>query len=98
MKSLLNPALIVSLTVFSVSASLAHDPSEHTNKAEKPDCKSINTRDKSTLDMTDPVVMAMMSKCKSSHNKNADDHHANGDQDKASEHGDKHSKGSHNHH
>ena len=41
----------------------AHDPAEHMNEAEKPDCAVMEDMDHSQMDMDDPVVQAMMQKC-----------------------------------
>lgn len=67
-------ALIASLSA------LAHDPSEHKTTDQKPDCAAMNTMDHSKMDLNDPVMLAMMRKCKdsvqteASHGMHADDH------------------------
>ncbi|PLY12697.1 MAG: hypothetical protein C0631_16300 [Sedimenticola sp.] len=67
-------ALVATLTV------QAHDPSEHKATDQKPDCAAMNTMDHSKVDPNDPVMLAMMRKCKdametgSSHGMHADDH------------------------
>ncbi len=67
-------ALIASLSV------QAHDPSEHQVNDQKPDCAAMNTMDHSKVDPNDPIMLAMMRKCKdametgSSHGMHADDY------------------------
>jgi hypothetical protein len=67
-------ALVATLSV------QAHDPSEHKATDQKPDCAAMNTMDHSKVDPNDPVMQAMMRKCKdgmetgSSHGMHADDH------------------------
>ena len=57
-----------------------HDPREHKATDQKPDCAAMNTMDHSKVDPNDPVMQAMMRKCKdgmetgSSHGMHADDH------------------------
>ena len=68
----------------------AHDPSEHMETAEKPDCTMMETMDHSNMDQSDPVMQAIMMKCmknmhhnekkesneKSEHSKHAADDHS----------------------
>lgn len=42
----------------------AHDPSLHTEKSEKPDCAAFEKMDHSEMDPKDPVMQAMMKKCR----------------------------------
>ena len=41
----------------------AHDPAEHMKDAENPNCAAMNDMDHSKMDMNDPVMKAMMTKC-----------------------------------
>lgn len=47
-------------TAFSAQA---HDPKEHMKDAEKPDCAAMKNMDHSKMDMSDPVMQAMMKQC-----------------------------------
>jgi hypothetical protein len=64
----LNITIISTITALAFSLSLsAHDPSMHVNKeAKKADCTAFNKmQDAGTkIDMNDPVMLAMMKKCK----------------------------------
>ncbi|MGY8869958.1 hypothetical protein [Neptunomonas sp.] len=51
------PALMMAFAV------QAHSEKEHMEKAENPDCATMNAMDHSKMDMSDPVVMAMMQQC-----------------------------------
>ena len=42
-----------------------HSEKEHMEKAESPDCAAMSKMDHSKMDMSDPVVMAMMQQCMS---------------------------------
>jgi len=59
----------------------AHDPSMHAKKPAKLDCTGYNKmiENGTKMDMTDPVMLAMMKKCKNqkaqSPQDNADGHH-----------------------
>lgn len=55
-------ALAVSTLAFMLSAQ-AHDPKEHMNNAEKPNCSAINNSDHNNMDMDDPIMQAMMKQC-----------------------------------
>lgn len=61
-----NPTMTV-LTLFSTMALVctaqAHDPEEHMKDAEKPNCAAMKDMDHSKMDMSDPVMQAMMKKC-----------------------------------
>jgi hypothetical protein len=71
--------LTFSTLVFSLSAH-AHDPKEHMQNAEKPDCAAMKNMDNSKMDMNDPVMQAMMEQCAQDSHKdqksesNYDDH------------------------
>lgn len=52
------PALLLALSA------QAHDPAEHMKGAEKPDCTAMRDMDHSKMDMNDPLMQAMMQKCK----------------------------------
>jgi len=63
----INKTLILSAGLMTLSLNaLAHDPSLHTKKAEKADCTNYNKMVESgkKMDMNDPVMIAMMKKCK----------------------------------
>jgi len=70
-------SLLVSLPVilFSLSAQ-AHDPKEHMQNAEKPDCGAIKNGVHSKMDTNDPVMIAMMEKCKGHMGDDTTDEHA----------------------
>ena len=55
--------LITSLVL--MTSAQAHDPSLHVKKNEAPNCESMEAMDYSKMDEHDPVMMAMMKKCKS---------------------------------
>ena len=59
-------ALIV-MGMLVTGSAYAHDPSEHTGKAEKPKCEAMENMDRSKMNMNDPVMQAMMKKCKAVH-------------------------------
>ena len=61
---------------FFVDTALAHDPSEHAAKMEKPKCEAMKNMDHSIMDANDQVMMAMLKKCMS--NASSDGHHAEG--------------------
>ena len=70
--------LTVSALAFSLSVS-AHDPSMHVKKdAKKADCTAFNKMQEAgtKMDMNDPVMLAMMKKCKvqKAQGDNADSH------------------------
>lgn len=62
MKTLLTHLSIV-LTILSGHA-YAHDPSEHNEKKENPKCDKMKSMDHSKMSSDDPVMQAMMEKCK----------------------------------
>ena len=55
-------SIAISTLTFTLSAQ-AHDPKEHMNNAEKPDCAAMENMDHSKMDMNDPVMQAMMKQC-----------------------------------
>ena len=55
-------SIAVSTLAFILSAQ-AHDPKEHMNNAEKPDCAAMENMDHSKMDMNDPLMQAMMKQC-----------------------------------
>lgn len=78
-----------------VSSAQAHNPSEHTNRMEKPKCEAMKNMDHSEMDPNDPVMIAMMKKCMGKQ-------HSQSDQGARSSHNHKQrkmdqSKGGHNH-
>jgi hypothetical protein len=66
--------LIVVLSTYTINA-YAHDPKEHAKEKEKqaPNCAAMQDMEKSKMDKSDPVMMAMMKKC----HKMADDKKSN---------------------
>jgi len=64
----LNKTIILTITALAFSLSVsAHDPSLHVKKeAKKADCTAFNKmqEDGTKMDMNDPVMLAMMKKCK----------------------------------
>ncbi|WP_297185371.1 hypothetical protein [uncultured Porticoccus sp.] len=42
----------------------AHEPEKHMKEAEKPECAAMKTMDPSKMDRDDPVMQAMMQKCR----------------------------------
>jgi hypothetical protein len=72
---------VLGMAALTVSLSVqAHDPSEHKANGQKPDCAAMNAIDHSKVNPNDPVLLAMMRKCKdsmetgTSHGMHADDH------------------------
>jgi len=55
-------SIAISMLAFTLSAQ-AHDPKEHMDNAEKPDCAAMENMDHSKMDMNDPVMQAMMKQC-----------------------------------
>ncbi len=55
-------SIAISTLAFTLSAQ-AHDPKEHMDNAEKPDCAAMENMDHSKMDMNDPVMQAMMKQC-----------------------------------
>jgi len=51
------PALMMALSA------QAHNPEEHINKGQAPNCAAMKDMDHSKMDMNDPVMQAMMQKC-----------------------------------
>lgn len=52
------PVLLVSLTAY------AHEPDEHANEAQPLDCSTMVGVDQSKTDANDPIIQAMLMKCK----------------------------------
>ena len=53
------PALMLALSV------QAHSEKEHMKNAESPECGDMSTMEPGKMDMSDPVMMAMMQQCMS---------------------------------
>ncbi len=74
----LKTLLITTAVALTLNAN-AHDPSMHAKKPAKLDCSGYSKMIESgaKIDMTDPVMLAMMKKCKSQKPKheNTDGHH-----------------------
>ena len=49
------------LLAFSVQA---HEPEKHLKEAKKPECAAMKTMDPSKMDRDDPVMQAMIQKCR----------------------------------
>ena len=55
---------LIALTTLAIAFSVqAHDPKEHMKDAEKPDCAAMKNMDHSKMDMSDPMMQAMMKQC-----------------------------------
>jgi len=78
-------ALIV-MGMLVIGSAYAHDPSEHTGKAEKPKCEAMENMDQSKMDMNDPVMLAMMKKCKAAHGDDGQSEHHQSSSDDANAH------------
>ncbi len=72
-KILMNAALILSSTLL-IAPAFAHDPAEHAKTAEAPDCEAMKKMDHSKMDMSDPVMQALMKKCSAAHSEHGDQH------------------------
>lgn len=55
---------LLALSLLSNSV-MAHDPALHKETAEKPNCAAMKDMDHSELETDDPVMRAMMAKCRS---------------------------------
>lgn len=62
------PAIALSTTVY------AHDPSEHAAQGEKPNCSALQNKDKKQMNMSDPVMQAVMKKCAKAMHEDAMEH------------------------
>lgn len=61
-----SPKLLLSLGLPALLLALsaqAHDPKEHMQEAQKPDCEAMKDMDHSKMDVKDPMMQAMMQKC-----------------------------------
>jgi len=81
MKTLHLKTFALTLGLFIFTGASAHDPSEHKQNAEAPKCEAMADMDHSEMKSDDPVMQAMMEKCKTKHmDKNNDEgmmeHHA----------------------
>ena len=56
---------------FMMTSVQAHDPSEHVKTNEAPKCESMKAMDHLKMDANDPIMMAMMKKCKAQAEKEA---------------------------
>ena len=63
------PALVLTLTA------QAHDPKEHMNEKQTPDCAAMKEMDHSKMNMNDPVMQAMMQKSMGKDTKMSSDGH-----------------------
>ena len=93
MKTLHLKTFVLTLGLFIFTGTSAHDPSEHKAVAEAPKCEAMGDMDHSEMKSDDPVMQAMMEKCKTKHmDKNNDEgmmeHHAD-DTPTTSDHHDK---------
>ena len=89
--------VIVFSTLGIAFSAQAHDPKEHMKDAEKPDCAAMTNMDHSKMDMSDPVMQAMMKQCMKdmhhdddsramNHDDASDDGHKEGSGEQHSEH------------
>jgi len=70
----------VALPVFMLAISAqAHNPEEHINKGQAPNCAAMKDMDHSKMDMSDPVMQAMMQKCMPQDETMSKDGHADHD-------------------
>ena len=74
---------VVLAGLFAAGFTHAHDPSLHKEKMEKPKCEAIKNIDHSKMDENDPVMLAMMKKCKSV--MDGDENHAGHSEHKVSD-------------
>jgi len=83
MKKVQIKTALVVMGMLVIGSAYAHDPSEHTGKAEKPKCEAMENMDRSKMDMNDPVMQAMMKKCKAAHDDDGQgDQHQSSSDDK----------------
>jgi hypothetical protein len=68
MKTLLFKIPLFLVGIFFVALAQARAPSEHAKTQEKPKCEPIKNMDHSKLDTNDPVMMAVMKKCRGEFN------------------------------
>ena len=61
---IISVSAILALSLLSSSV-MAHDPALHKKTAEKPNCAAMKDMDHSELETDDPVMRAMMAKCRS---------------------------------
>lgn len=82
MKLLQATIYLLLTSCFIMTSAQAHDPSEHIKKNESPKCESMKAMDHSKMDANDPIMMAMMKKCKAqAHNEAKAMHHSNMEMD-----------------
>ena len=67
--------LLFAVSLATLNAANAHDPSLHQQEAEGPKCVAMAGLDHSEMDMDDPVMQAMMMKCADSASESGDGHH-----------------------
>ena len=67
MKTLHLKTFVLTLGLFIFTSASAHDPSEHKKDAEKPKCEAMADMEHSEMNSDDPVMQAMMEKCKAAH-------------------------------
>ncbi|UTF61241.1 MULTISPECIES: hypothetical protein [Gilvimarinus] len=84
-------SILLSTLLTTTLAAQAHDPKEHKKDAENPDCSEMKNMDHSKMDMDDPVMKAMMKKCKKdmhhdNENNESDSDHAHDDNQNKDEH------------
>jgi len=76
MKKLRMTICLLITSPFFIAVAQAHDPSEHKETMEKPKCAAMKNMDESKMDVNDPVIMAVMKKCK---NEGPAENHQKGD-------------------
>ena len=65
MKKIIQTLLIAAPLLAISFASMAHDPKLHKKKPERANCAALDNinKDKEKMEMTDPIMIAMKSKC-----------------------------------
>lgn len=67
--------IVLTIALFVSMLATAHDPKEHAEESEAPDCQTLASMDHEMMDMDDPVMKAMFSKCKEAMSEHGDGHH-----------------------
>ncbi len=66
--------MVMVLALFVSMSSTAHDPKEHAKTSEAPNCQALADMDHEKMDMDDPVMKAMLAKCKEAMPEHGDEH------------------------
>ncbi len=75
LKTIKNQILTFVLFLFFANFVHAHNPAEHSKQSDKPNCAAIKSMNQSKTDKNDPVLMAMMIKCKKAKKSDKADYH-----------------------